>query len=63
MFASRPGRDPDHESQGIKIWVDEQKRSLFVIVRKDDPKANEWQLVETHSGPHGGEFRFERATD
>jgi hypothetical protein len=63
MFASRPDRTPDYECEGIQVWIDEQKGSLFVIVRKGDPKDNPWVLVEAHSGPHGGEFRFERKAD
>ncbi len=59
-FASRPPRPPDCAHDGIQVWIDEQEGSLFVIVRKDDPKSNKWRLVETHSGQHGGEFRYER---
>jgi hypothetical protein len=59
-FASRPDRPPDYEHDGIQVWIDEQKGSLFVIVRKDHPDSNKRRLVETHSGQHGGEFRFER---
>jgi hypothetical protein len=60
MFASRPQRPPDFQLDGVQVWLDKQKDGLFVIVRKDDPKENEWRLVETHCGVHGGEFRFER---
>jgi hypothetical protein len=63
MLASRPERGPDLDLDGIQVWLDEQKDCLFVIVRKDDPKANKWTLVETHSGPHGGEFRFRRKSE
>jgi hypothetical protein len=63
MFAKRPERAPDHELHGIQVWIDEQQGCLFVIVRKDDPNANQWRLVETHSGPHGGEFRLERKSE
>jgi hypothetical protein len=62
-FATRPEREPDAVRDGIEVWIDEQKGSLYVIVRKDDPKTNNWQLVETHSGPHGGEFRYERISN
>jgi hypothetical protein len=59
-FASRPERQPDVVRDGIEVWVDEQKGSLFIVARKDDPKTNKWRLVETHTGPHGCDIRFER---
>jgi hypothetical protein len=63
-FAKRPDREPNAKQSGIQVWINlEQNGDLTVIVRKDDPKTNVWQLTETHCDKNGGEFRFERKSD
>lgn len=59
MLGSRPDRDPDCQEDGVLVWIDKQKGKLFVIVRQENAKTKTWRLVETHSGPNGGEFRFD----
>jgi hypothetical protein len=62
-FAKRPNREPDAKQSGIQVWVSLEDGDLVVVVRKDDPKTNVWQLTETHTDKNGGEFRFERKPD
>jgi hypothetical protein len=57
-FCKTPPRAPDANRDGVRVWIDPQKGSVCVVVRLDDPEKVKLRLVETHSGPTGGEFRF-----
>ena len=64
MFASRLGDEPPtKELHGIKVWIKEEKGSVFVIVRQGGKKEQRLRLVETHAGEDGGEFRFDLEKD